>query len=269
MPEIAVIIPTFRRPQELSEALLSVVAQEVDLEIVVVDDSPEGGARDIVERLQDGRVRYVKNERPTNGIPSVVRNIGWPMTTAPVLHFLDDDDIVPAGHYRTALTRLRARPDVGSIFGVVEPFGDDANMPAERAFFAAAARRARRCRRLGNCLAFAANQLFGLTMLVCSAGLVRRSVIEAIGGFDPEIHRVEDVDMYARAFRHAGTVFVDDVSLRYRILPTSLMHGRSSEASVLHAYQRMWDKHRLQYGRMDLLGLKLLAKTLLRSGGSD
>src|SRR5215475_10535827 len=97
--DISVVIPTFRRPKELGEAIASVLGQTgVSFEIIVVDDSPEASAQEVVEGVGDVRVRYLRNPAPTGGVPSAVRNLGWPLARGAFVHFLDDDDIVPAGH---------------------------------------------------------------------------------------------------------------------------------------------------------------------------
>src|ERR1700753_976337 len=122
--EISVIIPTFRRPALLREAIESVLAQtQVPLEIIVIDDSPEGSAAAVVAEFSDS-VCYIKNPQPTGGIPSVVRNLGWPTARGRFIHFLDDDDRVPAGHYRAAIAAFESNPGVGVVFGRVAPFGD-------------------------------------------------------------------------------------------------------------------------------------------------
>jgi glycosyltransferase involved in cell wall biosynthesis len=91
--EFSVIIPTYRRPRELRDALNSVLSQlDVSVEIIVVDDSPEGSAREVIDALSDPRVKYFKNPSPTGGIPSVVRNLAWPHAKGMFIHFLDDDE---------------------------------------------------------------------------------------------------------------------------------------------------------------------------------
>ena len=105
--DFSVVIPTFRRNRELAEAIASVQRQQgVTLEILVVDDCSTGGARTVVEALNDPRVTYLQNPTPTGGVPSVVRNLAWPGASGSFVHFLDDDDLVPDGHYAASRRRL-------------------------------------------------------------------------------------------------------------------------------------------------------------------
>ena len=130
---------------------MSVLSQNgASIEVVVVDDSPEGSAQDVVSNIQDPRVRYFRNPEPTAGFPSAVRNFGWPLTRGAFVHFLDDDDIVPEGHYAAVKAAFLQHRDIGVVFGRIEPFGDppDAQMRHERRFFRDAARRASFCRPL-------------------------------------------------------------------------------------------------------------------------
>lgn len=118
MLDFSVVIPTYRRPKQLSEAINSVLGQKgVTVEILVIDDSQDGCAQKTVENFQDDRVTYLKNPKPTGGVPSVVRNLGWPRTKGAYVHFLDDDDVVSDGHYLAVREAFALHPDVGMIFG--------------------------------------------------------------------------------------------------------------------------------------------------------
>lgn len=229
--DVSVVIPTFRRPTLLAEAIASVRAQRgANVELIVVDDSPEGSAAGIAGEFADS-LRYFRNPEPTGGFPSVVRNLGWPLTRGRFVHFLDDDDLVPEGHYAAAIAAFEAHPGVGVVFGRVEPFGDapETQMRHERAFFRGAARRAAVCRRFGPRLGFAAGMIFNQAMLVCGAALIRRQCIQHLGGFDPKIRLGEDVDFFGRAMREFGACFLDAVTLRYRIGSPSLMHAPGAQ----------------------------------------
>jgi glycosyltransferase involved in cell wall biosynthesis len=264
--DVSVIIPTFRRPELLKETVRSALSQErVEVEVFVVDDSPEGSAEKAVAELNDPRVTYRKNPSPTGGKPGVVRNLGWPLATGKFCHFLDDDDLVPKGHYRRVLDVFAQHPDVGVVFGVVEPFGNSVNhsVEHEQKYFGDAARRARSCGRLGRKLGFAARMFFEPTMIVCSTCMVRRECVVALGGFNPEIRLVEDVDFYARAMRRFGALFLDEVTLHYRIGP-SLMHSREGDEQIVESYKKMHAKYRETWGRADFLALKVLARSLMR-----
>jgi glycosyltransferase involved in cell wall biosynthesis len=122
--DISVVIPTFRRPVLLREAIVSARAQTgLAVEIIVVDDSPEGSAEAVASEFA-GSVHYMRNSQPTGRCPSVVRNLGWPLAEGRFVHFLDDDDRVPEGHYAATVAAFEAHRDVGVVFGRIEPFGD-------------------------------------------------------------------------------------------------------------------------------------------------
>jgi glycosyltransferase involved in cell wall biosynthesis len=266
IPDVSVVIPTFRRPKELTQALQSVLLQAgVGVEAIVVDDSPEGSAQATVTALNDPRITYLRTEVPTGGRPGQVRNQGWPKAKGRFIHFLDDDDLVPEGHYAKALEEFEAHPRHGVLFGLVDPFADDGrDLSHERGFFDSSAQRARVGQRLGRRV-LAARQLLEPTLLVCSAGLVRAEVPRRIGGFDPFIRMVEDVDFYARAFREFGAFFVDRVVLKYRIGP-SLMHSRTNDDEIIKSYKRMHAKYAATYGEAELFALKAMVRGVLRFG---
>jgi glycosyltransferase involved in cell wall biosynthesis len=268
--EFSVVIPTYRRPKELAEAISSVLSQtQTTVEIIVIDDSPEGSARDTVEKLRDVRVKYLKNLSPSGGVPSVVRNLGWPHAKGEFVHFLDDDDVVAEGYYLAVKEAFSAHPDVGLVFGRIEPFGTGpyAQLKREEHYFAVAARRASACQRFGRKWAFAGRMLFGNALLVCSASVSRRRCVERLGGFDPEIRLMEDADFHLRAVREFGTHFIDKLAIRYRIGTPSLMHSPVPDKLQLRreraGRRRMQVKYREQRGGLEFYALALFTRTVL------
>jgi glycosyltransferase involved in cell wall biosynthesis len=270
--EFSAVIPTFRRPTQLHLAIASVLEQRgVTLEVLVVDDSPEGSAQTSIDAINDRRVIYLRMPEPTRGVPSRVRNQAWPLCKGSFVHFLDDDDIVPDGHYAAVKHDFATHPEVGMVFGRVEPFGDVAEeqMQHEREFFAAAARRAASCSRFGRRWGFTARMMFNGLLLVTGAGVIRRECVERLGGFDPQMRVREDWDFYARVMRRYGAVFVDRVALKYRIGSQSLLHysldlSERDLASLRDARERKRAKYRAEYGSIEYFAVKLFAKTALQ-----
>jgi GT2 family glycosyltransferase len=267
--EFSVVIPTFRRNRELAEAIASVQRQQgVTLEVLVVDDCPTGGARAVVEDLNDPRVTYLRNPQPTGGVPSVVRNLAWPHASGRFVHFLDDDDMVPARHYAAVAATFTDHPEVGLVFGRVEPFGagPETQLRHERQFFARASRSAILCSRFGRQRAFAGQMLFDMPLLVCGAAVVRRECVAGVGGFDPNIRLMEDADFNARVMRKYGACFVDHAALHYRIGYPSLMHSPNPPPAQ-HEMQcegrrRMRAKYRQEHGAIDFYALALFTRAM-------
>lgn len=270
-PDISVIIPAFRRPRELLDAISSVLRQQdVAVEIIVVDDSPEAAAREAVQEVNESRVTYVKNPNPTGGFPSIVRNLGWPKARGSLIHFLDDDDIVPDGHYAEVKKSFAGHPEAGLLFGRIEPFGigPQAQLAHEREFFEQAARKARACGKFGPRWAFVGRMLFDQLLFVCSASVLRRECVEQLAGFDPDIRLMEDADFHIRAIRRFGAVYMDRVALHYRIGAPSLMHSPNpSEVQLLEeraGHRRIHSKYRRERGHLEYYALQGFTRTLMK-----
>jgi glycosyltransferase involved in cell wall biosynthesis len=269
--DISVIIPTFRRQRQLAQTLASVLGQSgVTLDVLVVDDCPDGSARGVVEGIRDPRITYLRNPSPSGGVPSIVRNLGWPLASGAYIHFLDDDDIVPDGHYATVKSAFESHPRVGLVFGHVAPFGDcpEQQLRDERRYFAEAARHAKRCARLGRRFGFTGWMLFRSALLVCSGGVVRRDCVVQLGGFDPRVRLMEDAEFYCRVMRTCGALFLDRVSIHYRIASPSLMHSPTPSAEQRRlereGHRLMWKNYRRDHGRLEFLALGLLTRTIMK-----
>jgi glycosyltransferase involved in cell wall biosynthesis len=269
--DFSVVIPTYRRPGELIEAISSVLRQhDVSIEVFVIDDSPEGSAEKAVKGLSDSRIVYLKNPNPTGGVPSVVRNIGWPLASGTFVHFLDDDDIVTDGHYAAIKEAFAANPTIGLIFGRIEPFGNGpaAQLERERQYFADAAKKARVSGRFGSRFAFTGRMLFDKALLVCSSSVIRRECVARLGGFDPSIRLMEDADFHVRAMRECGALFLGRTAIHYRVGSPSLMHSPNpTEAQKLGerlGHRQMQMKYRKKHGPLEFYGLALFTRTVLK-----
>jgi glycosyltransferase involved in cell wall biosynthesis len=264
-PHVSVVVPTFRRPTQVAEAVRSVLSQTgVRVEVLVLDDSSEGSARSTIEALGDSRVTYRHRQPVSQGNPARVRNEGLADTRGAVVHFLDDDDIVAPGVYSAALDAFARNASRGVVFGRIEPFGDaESSVLREGRLFATSERRARRLRHSGRFPVVAAELFAEPTLFVNSACMIRREVALRIDGYDEAIRVMEDVDFYTRAIRESGFVFLDRVVIRYRTGYPSLMNA-AQQRDVYLAFERMYDKYRAAHGATELLFIKILAKSLIR-----
>jgi glycosyltransferase involved in cell wall biosynthesis len=173
MTVVSVIVPTFNGAATIVEALQSVRAQSMPVEIIVVDD---GSTDDTPSILRDLGVLAIRQE---NAGPAAARNTGLAHATTPLVAFIDDDDIWMPRRLQTQLAILEAHPEalatIGySSFVACDVNGDAMGEPTEPHLFA----------NMG-------------------AALVRREAFDRIGAFDPTLAGSEDVDWYLR-LRDAG-----------------------------------------------------------------
>jgi GT2 family glycosyltransferase len=262
-PTVSVVVPTYRREQQLARAIRSAVDQaEVDLiEVVVVDDSPERSARDAVGAIGDRRVVYVASETPGRGRPGLARNQGARVARGELLHFLDDDDELAEGSLATLSQALADHPRAAFACGTVFPFGEDGEAVGREARYFA--RAARTLQSTSGPRLLASTLLFGDSPLPTSVALNRRSSFETLGGFDGEVPVCEDADLYLRAARRFGFVFVNRPVLHYHTGAPSIMsdlrRAARRESELAYAYARIHKKYRQSHGDLEYYGLKAVA----------
>ncbi len=133
MTDLAVVICTYHRERLLARLLASIQAQvaphDMRCEIIVVDNSDEGGARAIASASNGAfPVRWVA-AHPAN--ISVARNIGVAASAAEWIAFVDDDQVLEPGWLAALADAIRAWPhDV--FFGAVEPDFEASARPTPR-----------------------------------------------------------------------------------------------------------------------------------------
>jgi len=90
--KISVIIPTFNRGNLIRNSIKSVLNQTYkNLEVIVVDDGSTDNTKDVVDKLEDERIKYIKLEENKGG--SNARNIGIQNSIGKYISFQDSDDI--------------------------------------------------------------------------------------------------------------------------------------------------------------------------------
>ncbi|CAN5189094.1 glycosyltransferase family 2 protein [soil metagenome] len=122
MSDIAVLIPTLRRPDSLARAVTSLFAQEgVEARmaaIVVIDNDPQGTAASTVAAMQAlSPCPLIYHHEPIPGV-ATARNAGLRQTDAPLIAFLDDDEAA-AADWLARLIAAQAQTGADVVFGPI------------------------------------------------------------------------------------------------------------------------------------------------------
>ena len=247
--EIAVIIPTRNRVALLREAMDSVQAQSLTTwEMIVVDDGSDDTTPDEVARraAQDSRIRYLPRAGGRAGA-NVCRNQGLAKTQAPLVVFLDSDDLL--------------RPDalegrVGLMTG---------NSTLDFAVFRAGVF----AKEPGDSGRLYDEQVAGDTLLRFLCGecawqttgpVWRRAALERLGGFEESLLSMQDLELHVRA-HIAGLHYIclpqvdHDIRWQFDLSKTSARHFRdpvyilASEQVPSRLYQSVADAGFMTWSR--------------------
>jgi glycosyltransferase involved in cell wall biosynthesis len=224
-PRVSVVIPVRNGKDYIQEALDSVLQQSfTDLELLLIDD---GSTDDDYDRyaLQDERIRVI--HLTGNGV-SRARNVGMAQSRGEFIAFLDADDVWFPGKLEAQVRYFDAHPDVGVVFGKfirwpALPAGGFA--PASSLIEDASELHLADPERSGWLYA---RLLKGL-LVGMNTAVIRRSLYEAIGGFNEAMRQGEDYDFWLKSSRIAEMHSLNGPVALYRIHGASAMHKLSDE----------------------------------------
>ncbi|MEZ5296345.1 MAG: glycosyltransferase [Ilumatobacteraceae bacterium] len=222
-------MPTYNRRQRLERVLRSLAAQDagVPFEVVVVSDGSTDGTD---EYLASTDVPLpVRRVSQANAGPAAARNRGVAESHGDLIVFLDDDVVAAPDLVRRHVDEHAIDDSLVTIGPMLDP--DDHDMSAWVRWEQLMLRKQYEAMRKGVYEATARQFYTG-------NAAIRRCHLDAVGGFDENFRRAEDVELAYR-LEHAG--------LRFRYLP---------EAVGFHYAERSYDSWRTAaytYGRNDVV----------------
>ena len=109
-PRVSVIIPLYQSERFVAATLASVLAQTIaDIDVIVIDDGSTDRGPELARATGDPRVIVVT--QPNAGV-SAARNHGLRLASAPIVAFIDADDLWEPNKLEAHLAHLAARPDL-------------------------------------------------------------------------------------------------------------------------------------------------------------
>ncbi|MGP8009194.1 MAG: glycosyltransferase family 2 protein [Acidimicrobiales bacterium] len=189
-------MPCHRGGPFLREAVNSVRAQTFsNWELVVVSDGSVDDLLDI--EGSDGRIRIFR--QPNRGV-SIARNVGVRLARAELIALLDEDDRMLPELLSKQLAAM-ADDDVGLCHTQFE-FIDEAGRVTKVGHSSDAQYR---------------DFLRGDGRIRLSSAMLRKSVFFDLGGFNPLLPLVQDLDLFYRVARFHRVAFIPEVLAQYRI----------------------------------------------------
>jgi glycosyltransferase involved in cell wall biosynthesis len=272
-PVVSIVTIFLNAEEFIEEAVESVFAQTYDRwELLLVDDGSTDASSSIASRYAEQRserVHYLEHAGHANLGMSAARNLGVRNARGKYIAFLDADDVWLPHKLKQQVALLDAHPAAAMVYGLCEfwyswagdqeegsqDFLHDLGVPSETLIWPPA---------LLNRFFFAQDAAIpGPTDV-----LVRREVIEQVGGFEEEFRGAyEDEVFYAKICLNAAVLPVDTCWDKYRQHPSSSnseVERAGQEYATRVVFLEWLDSYLAEQGVKDAEILRSMRKELWR-----
>lgn len=222
-PLVSAIIPTYNRAHIVCEAIESVLAQTYPhIEVIVVDD---GSKDDTLARLQQygDRIRVVSQ---ANAGPAAARNRGIAVARGDLIAFLDSDDIwLPEKtEQQVALMEGAGAPVPCCLSNILMKWNSGDRTSFDIAWLRPSAEAG---------LWLNVDEVLVTRFVLFNQGImIRREVLEKIGGFDESIRYLEDYEFPLRLSLEGPWAFIKTPLAVWRESMTNSVYKNSLREKV-------------------------------------
>jgi glycosyltransferase involved in cell wall biosynthesis len=221
-PLVTVIVAAYNGEKFLRETLESLFAQDFDsYDVVFVDDGSKDQTAEIARSFP---LRYLR--QANQGLPAA-RNAGLAVAQGEFIAFLDDDDLLPPNKLSLQVGHLFDHPDTGCVLGRCEWIFEGIEPPKLKR-----------------------DPIFGEPGgIQFVTAMVRRHVLEELGGFDPTYLYAEDRDLFVRMREHGVKIEVlRDVVLYKRLHGSNMTLNPPETHPLLRSLKEKLDRERAARG---------------------
>lgn len=209
MPVLTIMIPVYNHFAYLDQCFQSIISQnDKTAEIVCVDDnSTDERVLEYLDRQKELHNNIIVKKNDENVGISTVLNQGLALSSGEFIGFVDCDDYLPPGAILTILQHIKKFPDVDYFFSDRNDV-DENNKVLHRTIYGGYPNI-----KPGGDIK---NDLLD-GMVASHLKVIRKSIIEKIGGFDPGLNGVQDWDMALKVAEKGNLHYIPEVLYNHRI----------------------------------------------------
>ena len=253
-PTVSIITPTLNRARRIPEAIKSVLNQTFkDWEHIIIDDGSTDNTEDVVRRFPDHRIIYI-NRFEQRGIGDT-RNLGLRLASGKYIAFLDSDDMLPPASLAARIKYFKSHPETALVFGRMDVEKSARYLsalkkisPKQKETVAGKKKRSdppemEIIKKLKT-----PRQKFELLLkgnfIPSGSVMVKKRVLDELGGFDTGFVVAEDYDLWLRIAKKYDIALVDQVLLHYRRFADSVFLSAKKQKRHLKFTKMAQDKNR-------------------------
>jgi alpha-1,3-rhamnosyltransferase len=250
-PLVCVVIPVYNGARYIMETISSVLSQDyARLKVIVIDDGSADESAAIVESIANTDARVEIHGQANAGV-AAARNAGFRLAHADTQFamFVDQDDVLLPGAIANLAALLGSSPQCPAAHGDSVTIDQTGVAVPEQRTASLSRRRLKSSHwtaAFGRAVPCAPDEPTEFPTLIYSncvrttgQVLIRHSELVRVGGFDPDMVPVDDLDLYTRLSEAAPIAYLPSPVIAWR---THATNASRDETAMHAAFLRFLEK---------------------------
>ncbi len=225
-PLVSIIIPAYNAKLYIAETINSIISQTYqNWELILVNDGSKDNTAEIIHSfLKDKRIQYHFQE---NAGVSVARNYGYSFSSGQYVAFLDADDLWLPHRIEKMVDKFQDEVSIGLVHSYMQVIDEHSQL--QNGVY-----KGKEGHILESLLLWE-----GCNIPAPSSILVKRDVVEKIGGFDKDLSTAADQEFFFRVANLYKVGMCKEVLGLYRVHGNNMHQNVSNmEKDHIRAYQK-------------------------------
>ena len=238
-PLISTILPTYKRRDRLRVAIESVLNQNYDnLEIIIMDDSPDESIATVISEIKDSRIKFIKNRERLGFVKSLNASIA--LAKGKYIARIDADDLwLDSRKLKKQVNFMEDNPDYVLCGGGIVII-DETGKEVVRYLHPEKDKDIR-------------SSILLVDNFTHSSVLIRKSALDKVGRYDENLEFAEDWDLWLKLGKVGKLYNFPEYSVKY-LKSLETRSNRKKEINIGNILRKKYRKDYPNYGKAIIYG---------------
>ena len=239
-PKVSVILTSYNHSKYIAKSIATVLEQDFqDFELLIIDDCSSDNSVEIINSFKDEKIRFIQNEKNLGMVGTINKGIENAYGEY-IAHFNSDDLFYSKTKLSKQVKFLDANPTHGAVFTRAQLIDENDNIfkDPKHSYYLKMNQQQNQDR-----YAWLGFFFYNSNCLCYPSIMIRKSVYQSVGVYDPSYSIMQDLDMWIRICKKYDIFILEEDLTAFRISDSSTSCQKSNRFISVFEFKKLLNNY--------------------------